>query len=177
MPSSAVSSAIDVAIWFSEQARKDDDYMQPQKLQRLLYLALGSFAAINFGRKLMPATFVADETGPIEPSVFHLFESGPPKLPLRQISPEVENFLYEIWRRYSHHSTDYINQQIQFHDIYSKALKRGLHEEIPFHEMVTFFTGQDEARKKKRERIKTKDGRTLEKWLPSGVAKAKPTNK
>lgn len=177
MPSSAASSTIDVAIWFSERARQDDEYMQPQKLQRLLYLAQGTFAGLNFGRKLMPATFIADETGPIEPNIFRLFEDGPPKMRPRNLAPEVENFLYEIWRRYSHHSTEYINQQIKYHDTYTRAIKRGVNEEIPFKDIVSFFTGQDDARKKKKAMVKTEDGRTLPKWTPSAKATAKPTNK
>lgn len=177
MPTAAVSSTIDVAIWFSERARQDDEYMQPQKLQRLLYLAQGTFAAKNFGRKLMPATFVADDTGPIEPNIFRLFEDGPPKIRLKNIPPEIENFLYEIWRRYSHHSTEYINQQIQYHDTYSQAIKKGVNEEIEFKDIVSFFTGQDEARKKKKVMVKTDDGRTLPKWTPTAKAKAKPTNR
>lgn len=176
MPASAVSSTVDVAIWFSEKARQDDDYLQPQKLQRLLYLAQGIYAAKNFGRKLMPATFVADETGPIEPNIFRLFEEGPLKSKPKNLAPEVENFLYEVWRRYSHHSTDYINQQIQHHDTYVRAIKNGVFEEITFDEIVSFFTGQDEERKKQKAMVKTDDGRVLPKWAPTARAAAKPTN-
>ena len=176
MGSSAVSSTIDVAIWFSEQARRENDYIQPQKLQRLLYLAQGSFAAMNYGRKLMPATFVADETGPIEPTIYRLFEAGPPKIPLRRMRPEIENFLSVIWRRYAHHTTEYLNQQIQNHPIYSRAIKRGLFEEIDYESIVRFFTGKDRP-VIQTEQVKTEDGRTLQKWVPGAVATAKPANR
>ena len=177
MPSTAVLSTIDIAIWFSEKARQEDDYLQPQKLQRLLYLAQGTFAGLNFGRKLMPAIFIADETGPFEPNIYRLFENGPPKIKPHKIPPEIENFLYGIWRRYSHHSTEHINQQIQHHNIYINAIKKGINEEIYFKDIVSFFTGQDKAAKNKKMMIKTKDGRNLARWIPTVQATAKPANK
>ena len=35
----AVKSAFDVAFWFADTALHDNEYMQPQKLQRLLFLS------------------------------------------------------------------------------------------------------------------------------------------
>ena len=70
MSSCAVESTIDVAIWFLDRARLDDKYLQAQKLQRLLYFAHGFYGAKYHGRKLMPATFVTHELGPIEPNIF-----------------------------------------------------------------------------------------------------------
>src|SRR3546814_15279512 len=96
MPSAAVESTLDVALWFLDRARREDSYLQAQKLQRLLYLAQGFYAAGFHGRKLMPATFVAHELGPVEPTVFRLFELGPPNV--TQIDPpaEVVNFLDSV---------------------------------------------------------------------------------
>lgn len=174
----AVPSAIDVANWFAEIARKEDIYLQPQKLQRMLYIAQGSYAAMYYGRKLMPAVFVADDTGPIEPNIFRVFEMGRPKITPYPMPPEIENFLARIWRKYCHHSTDYINQQIQYHTIYQDALKKGHYEEIPFSEMVRFFSGRDKPKKQKaQKKIVTPDGRKLEKWLPTAQATSRPTNR
>lgn len=176
MPSPAVQSAVDVATWFADQARREDLYLQPQKLQRLLYIAQGSYAAMHYGRKLMPATFVADETGPVEPNIFRIFELGRPKVTTGNLPPEIEHFLSRIWRKYCHHATDYINKQIQYHDIYRNAIKRGVNEEIPFEEMAKFFAGIDKDRKKPG-KVVTKDGRKLQKWVPGAKAAAKPTNR
>lgn len=176
MPSPAVQSAVDVATWFADQARKEDLYLQPQKLQRLLYIAQGSYAAMYYGRKLMPATFVADETGPVEPNIFRIFEMGRPKISAAPLPPEIEHFLSRIWRKYCHHATDYINKQIQYHEIYRKAIKRGLYEEIPFGEMARFFSGLDSERRKV-QKVVTQDGRKLQKWVPGAKATAKPTNR
>ncbi|RED50977.1 Panacea domain-containing protein [Aestuariispira insulae] len=178
MTTPAVPSAIDVANWFAEIARKEDIYLQPQKLQRLLYISQGSYAAMNYGRKLMPATFVADETGPLEPNVYRVFELGRPKITAYKMPPEIENFLARIWRKYCHHSTDYINQQIQYHEIYMEAIRKGHFEEIPFDKIVRFFSGREKPKiQRKQKKVVTADGRKLEKWLPTAQATSRPTNR
>ena len=53
-----VGSAFDVAFWFADMALHDNEYMQPQKLQRLLFIAQGYYTVAFAGRKLMPAVFV-----------------------------------------------------------------------------------------------------------------------
>ena len=53
--SPAVDSTLDVVFWFIDRGMADREYLQPQKLHRLLYLAQAYFAIANYGRKLMPA--------------------------------------------------------------------------------------------------------------------------
>lgn len=171
MTVTATGSVIDVALWFMDRARQDDLYLQPQQLQRLLYIAQGSYAAQHYGRKLMPAIFVAGETGPEDPNIMRLFEQGrPSNVRDPRVSPEVDNFLYSIWSRYGHHSTDYLNQQIRHHAIYSKALKKGVGEEIPYASIVRFFT---QKQRSDVETVQTADGRRLSKWIPSAAPQAK----
>ncbi|MEQ9491253.1 MAG: hypothetical protein RIM72_19905 [Alphaproteobacteria bacterium] len=171
MTATAAASVIDIALWFMDRARQDDLYLQPQLLQRLLYVTQGSYAAQHYGRKLMPAVFVAGETGPEDPNIMRLFEYGrPSNIRDPRISPEVENFLYAIWSRYGHHSTDYLNQQIKHHSIYRAALKKGIGEEIPFPAIVKFFTREKESNPGT---VKTADGRKLSKWIPAGAPQAK----
>lgn len=175
MTSSAVFSALDVALWLTEQARKEDMYLQPQKLQRILYIAYGSYAAMHHGRKLMPATFIVDDTGPIEPNVYRLFEMGVPKTDRAPLPAEVEHFLSNIWRKYCHHKTEYINDQIRSQGIYKEAIKRGVNEEIPHRIIARFFSGLDQ--KKLEKTVVAPDGRKLAKWLPGAKATSKPTNR
>ncbi|MDX1737387.1 MAG: hypothetical protein R3261_04075 [Alphaproteobacteria bacterium] len=175
MTSSIVFSSIDVALWFAEQARKEDMYLQPQKLQRILYIAYGSYAALHHGRKLMPAIFVVDDTGPVEPNVYRMLELGPPKGDRQKLPPEVEHFLSNIWRKYCHHSTEYLNEQIRKQRIYKEAIKRGKNEEIPHRVIARFFTGEDQ--KKIQKSVVAPDGRKLAKWVPGSKAASKPTNK
>ena len=71
-----VSNAFDIAFWFADTALNENEYLQPQKLQRLLFIAQSYYCIVQKGRKLMPAVFVADETGPMEPNVYMAFSRG-----------------------------------------------------------------------------------------------------
>ena len=50
-----VDIAFKVAFWFENIALKDDEYLQPQKMHRLLFISQAYYAVINNGQKLMPA--------------------------------------------------------------------------------------------------------------------------
>lgn len=173
MSACAVASVMDVAMWFTDMARKEDMYLQPQMLQRMLYIAQGSYAAIYHGRKLMPAVFVADETGPVEPNVMRVFEFGRPQISPPEIPPEVVMFLGRIWRKYSHHTTEYVNQQIKHHAIYRDAMRKGPGTEIPFTAMMKFFSRTD----RKVDTVRTADGRVVQKWMPAAALSGKPLAK
>ena len=54
MPPPAVDSSFEVAFWFLDRAIEDGEYLQPQKLHRLLYLAQAYFGVLQNGLKLMP---------------------------------------------------------------------------------------------------------------------------
>ncbi len=163
MPSAAVESSLDVAMWFLDRARLEDSYLQAQKLQRLLYLAQGYYAAKHYGRKLMPATFIAHEMGPLEPNVFRAFELGRPKIPSVNPPPEVESFLDLLWRQFGQYSADRLGQIVRRHEVYQRALKRGAGEEIPFEAIAEFFS----KREKPAPQVRTVDGRTVRKWIPA----------
>ncbi len=99
----AVESAFDVAFWFADMALNENEYLQPQKLHRLMFLAQAYYAVANSGRRLMPAVFVAEEFGPIEPTIYKAFSKGRPDVDVDLIMPEdVESFLRGIWRRFGH---------------------------------------------------------------------------
>ena len=167
----AVDNVVDVALWFTEQARKDDLYLQPQKLHRLLYLAQGYYAAAFAGRKLMPATFVAQETGPIEPNVYRLFDGRRPDIDPKPLKPEVENFLTRLWRKHAHHSTEYLNEGVATHTPFRMALRRGAGEELSHRAMAIYFVDlvRDGGKPKVQpgQVLRTQDGRTLQKWVPT----------
>ena len=92
-----VNNAFDVAFWFADTALNENEYLQPQKLQRLLFLSQSYYAIIQKGRKLMPAVFVADEIGPMEPNIYMAFSRGRPDIDAELFLPhEVEEFLSGI---------------------------------------------------------------------------------
>lgn len=157
-----VSSSLTVALWLFDQGRREDLHLPAQKLQRLLWIAQALYAAENHGRMLMPAVFVAEETGPTEPTVFHAFEDSRPPIAPRRIAPEAEHFLHRIWRKYGHHSADYLNRMMAHNDVYRRALRREPGTVIPFEAIKAHFT----QKPKPQDQVRTSDGRLLKKWVP-----------
>ena len=143
----AVKSCLDVVFWLSDQALNDREYLQPQKLHRLLYLSQAYFAVAYHGRKLMPATFVTDALGPVEPTVFHAFAYGRPNMiEGNPLSEQVTHFLEGIWRRFGQYTADQLTKKVGEHALVVLAMAKGINEEIPFDEMVKFYSSEAAAR-------------------------------
>lgn len=163
MHTPAIPSTIDVALWLFDQAHREEMHIPALKLQRMLWLQQGTYAAMNYGRMLMPATFVAEESGPIEPTIYHLFEDSRPPMPPRSIDAVAENHLARIWRRYGHHAPDYLSRKIANARSYREAWRRGAGTVIPFDDIVRDFTeGPEETGS-----VESPDGRQLRKWVPT----------
>ena len=171
MVSCAVESSIDVALWFLNRASSEDSYIQAQKLQRLLYLAQGVYAQENYGRKLMPATFVTHDMGPIEPNIYRAFEAGRPQIDFVPPAAEVEDFLERIWRRFGIHPVDRLNALVIGQSAYRTAAAGGVGEEIGHEAMIEAFKTPEQ---KKEPTARTPDGRRVTKWVPSRTAPKGP---
>ncbi len=169
----AVKSAFDIAFWFADTALADNEYLQPQKLQRLLFLAQGYYAVATAGTKMMPAVFVADEMGPMEPNVYAAFSRGRPDIDVELfLPPEVDAFLQGVWRRFGHHSVEHLTRITKQTEAYRQAFRRGKGEEIPLHAMRISFararsspTVQQVVKPKV---MRTQSGRpvTVKAWVP-----------
>lgn len=169
-----VDSAFDIAFWFVDTAEATSEYLQPQKLQRLLFLSQAYFAAAFEGRALMPAMFVADEFGPLEPNLYTAFSRGKPDVDVELFLPtEVENFLSSIWRRFGHHSADYLTRMTKDTAAYKQAFALGKRNEITLDAMRLSFVraadtpGVEQVIKPKV--LRTPDGRpvSVKAWDPS----------
>lgn len=171
MASCAVESTIDVALWFINRASAEDSYIQAQKLQRLLYLAQGCYAQENYGRKLMPATFVTHDMGPVEPNVFRVFEVGRPQIDYVPPAAEVADFLERMWRRFAIHPVERLNTLVIGQAAYRNAAAGGMREEIPHDALIEAFKSPEQ---KKEPTLRTPDGRRVTKWLPSRSAPKGP---
>ena len=125
MTAPAIRSTVDVAFWFQNRSQSAGERLAPQKLQRLLYLSQAQYAAVNQGRKLMPATFIVTEYGPLEPTIYHVFESGPPQLKALAPSAGVEAFLLIIWQRFGGHTADELLEIIKSDGVYNTTLEEG----------------------------------------------------
>lgn len=168
-----VSNAFDVAFWFADTALNENEYLQPQKLQRLLFLSQAYYSIIHKGRKLMPAVFVADEIGPMEPNVHMAFSRGRPDIDAELFLPfEVEDFLSGIWRRFGHMSMERLDTITKETSAYKNAIKRGPRAEMTLKEMTVSFLESREApapsQVAKKKIFRTQSGRPVEvkAWVP-----------
>lgn len=139
MTSPAVKSSFDVAYWFVDRALNDGEYLQPQKMHRLLYLAQAYFAVAFRGRPLMPAFFVVDEVGPIEPNVYRACALQRPAIEDIRVGEQVAHFLDSVWRRFGHHSAEFLNRQVSGHPPYAKAQAEGIGTIISMASMIEFY--------------------------------------
>jgi uncharacterized phage-associated protein len=179
----AVETMYDVAAWFMDHALNDNEYLQPMKMHRLLYLSQAYFGIAYHGRKLAPCSFVADDSGPIEPHVFRAFEQGRPSFYLNPNLPgPVESFLEGIWRRFGAYSADKLAELTKKSPAYQKARKKGKRAEIPYKDMLASFgkSKEDNTIDKiiKPKILRSQDGRPVQvkSWAPGlrKVAEATP---
>lgn len=139
MAQAAVESSFDVAYWFVDRALNDNEYIQPQKLHRLMFLSQAYFAVAYHGRQLMPAVFVAEALGPIEPSVFRACSIQRPPIETMPMIEAAEQFLDSIWRRFGSQSADSLSRLVNSHPPYQEALAQGPRTEITLAAMIKFY--------------------------------------
>lgn len=180
----AVKSSLDVVFWLTDRALNDGEYLQPQKLHRLLFLAQAYYAVAYPGRKLMPAVFVTDTFGPIEPTVFHAFAFGRPHMiEPNAMAGDVTHFLDSIWRRFGQYKSDQLTKRLAEHAPVAEAMAKGVGEEIPFEVMVRYYGAEAAARRNvpgveqvMRPRVlRSQSGRpvAVTSWRPKSVADKK----
>ncbi|NQW01805.1 MAG: DUF4065 domain-containing protein [Rhodospirillales bacterium] len=170
-----INNAFDVSIFFDDMATEQGTYLQPQKLQRLLYLAQ-AYYAVAFNRKLMPAVFVADELGPVEPNVFLAFSRGRPDIDADLFLPyEAQTFLENIWQRFGDYSIDRLDEITNESSAYKIAFARGNRAEIKLADMKKSFKradkspGVDQVVKPKIMRTQTGRAVHVQSWTPRKV--------
>lgn len=175
----AVESSFDVAFWFYDRALNDNEYLQPQKLQRLLFLAQAYYAAVHEGRRLMPSVFVIDEQGPIEPNIYRAFEDGRPIMNQGRMAEPVRRFLDSVWRRFGAHSASHLSRLVTETSLFREYARIGRFEEIPLDAMRRFYERGEEAPAVDnvlRSRVlRSQEGRAVavQKWTPPAVGPKK----
>ncbi len=148
MRPTAVPSGFEVAFWFLDRAQSDGEYLQPQKLQRLMFLAQAYFGVLQGGAKLMPATFVATEDGPLEPTLFKAFARGKPAVDVAPVEELPRHIMDSVWRQFGAHSPDHLGKLIKRHAPYLDAISVGAGTEITLEAMVDFYSTDGLTRKK-----------------------------
>ena len=170
-----LNNAFDVSIFFDDMALKEGIYLPPQKLHRLLFLSQ-AYYAVAFDRKLMPAIFIADELGPIEPNVYLAFSKGRPEIDADLFLPfEAQSFLESIWQRFGTYSVERLGKITNETSAYKNARKRGDRAEIPLIEMKISFKKSEDVpsveQLVKPKMMRTQSGRAVhvQSWAPRKV--------
>lgn len=132
-------TVFEAAFRMIDLALNDNEYLQPQKLHRLLYLAQAYYGANYHGKMLMPAIFVAEEFGPVEPNLYAVMEECRPDVRLKPIDPKTAHFLESIWSQFGHHTVEHLSMTVRNHPPFTKAYKEGIGTIIPFTELVEFY--------------------------------------
>jgi len=141
MAGHAVRSTLDVAMWFLDRAESAGGELNPGKMHCLLYLAQARFAAETEGFKFMPATFIATGMGPLEPTVYHIFENGRPEVNAVYPSGRAERFLHEIWDKYGEREIQDIRKTIENDAAFRESLGKGRNVEVKVEAMCLAYGG------------------------------------
>lgn len=172
----SADSVFDVTEWFLDTALNDGEYLQPMKMQYLMYLAQGYYAAVTGGKRFIPAVFLATERGPVEPNSYRIYGSQRPVVSYRPMPRGAQSFLQTIWARFGAYSPDYIFRLISTHSPYAEAFAAGGNSEIDVSAMAEYYargSASDERLKTTLSEggtriLRSQSGKTVavKKWLP-----------
>lgn len=169
----AVPTSFDIAIWFLDRARAEDNYLQPRKLQCLLFLAQAHFAVAHEGQPLMPSYFVVDDSGPLDPNVYRTMLTGRPDYEQNPLPPEVVKFLNAVWKRYRNADALRLDQLIARQGADEDAVFNRDQSEVTLAAMCRMFARERRGNKKNSPAVpalaKTASGRqvTITRWFPT----------
>ena len=169
----AAPTSFDIAIWFLDCARVEDTYLQPRMLQCLLFLAQAHYAAAHEGRPLMPAFFVVDDSGPLDPNVHRTLQNGRPDIDGSPLDSDIVTFLGAVWTRYRNADALRLDQLIARRGIDEEAVCNRDKSEVTLIAMQRMFgAGRSEINKNNMvgpTLAETATGRkvTITKWTPA----------
>lgn len=126
----ATRSGIDVSFWLLERAASERIAMSLPKLRWLLYLAQAHYAIAREGAKLMPATFVVGEDGPLEPTLDLVFQAGLENPWSPALSETAEGFLEGFWKRFGALPTVALHKLVLGDPSWKRAQENGPGSEI-----------------------------------------------
>lgn len=173
----AARSTLEVASWFQARCESAGETLPPQRLHYLLYLTHAHYAAEHRGRKIMPATFLATEVGPVEPNIHQLFDAGRISIEVTNPPRHVEDYLTEIWSRYGTKSVKQLQSLVERDGAWRGVLRKGALLEIPVEILYRAYGGGADAvpldqrtsaggHRNKEPEYWTLSGKRAEKWVP-----------
>ena len=121
----------------------------------------------------MPAVFIAEEMGPMEPNIYKVFAKGRPNIESEDSFPEgVDQFLSSIWGRFGRKSSDSLSKMCQENHAFKQALIKGVRTEIPLKDMLISFAREKglplSSQVKKPKMMRSQSGRpvAVKNWVP-----------
>jgi hypothetical protein len=127
----ALKSTLAAAAWLTEAARTDGVRLQPRKLQYLLYMAQGLYAAANDGRALVPSRFVAGSLGPADPNLYGALEHAEDLAAPKEIDRRAEACLGLIHRKFASLPMEQLEGFVDGDGIYADVREAAPDAEIP----------------------------------------------
>jgi uncharacterized phage-associated protein len=169
----AVRSSLDVALWFTGRAESANATLSARKLQQLMYLAQALYVGRSGGAKLMPATFLASEQGPVEPTVLVALDAGLAVTPQPMVGKAARAVLEVVWHEYGGQSVVQLGRLIAADGLWRATLERGTNSEITAEAMRRAYAPARPAEQMAPKRSSaentvrfTADGRMVVKWAP-----------
>lgn len=127
----ALKTTIAAVGWFGAAAEQDGIRLQPRKMQLLLYMAQGLYAAANDGRALMPSRFVAGSLGPADPNLYAVLEQGGEPEPPKEVDPKAEACLKLIYRKFAKLPVEQLDGFVESDGIFVEVRETAPGAEIP----------------------------------------------
>ncbi|WP_417514711.1 hypothetical protein [Minwuia sp.] len=131
----ALKTSVAAVAWFNAAAESNGTRLQPRKLQHLLYMAQGLFAAANDGRALMPSRFIAGSLGPCDPNLYPVLEVADESHRPKEIDPKAEACLSLIFRKFGTLPVEQLEGFVEADGIFADVRELAPDAEIPLDQM------------------------------------------
>jgi uncharacterized phage-associated protein len=105
--------------------------LSARRIHYLLYLTQAHYVAEHRGQKIMPATFLATQVGPVEPNIHQLFAGGRFVLEANDPPCVVEDYLIEIWNRFGGKTLKQLEELVEQDGAWRPVFRKGALLEIP----------------------------------------------
>ncbi|WP_416897395.1 MAG: Panacea domain-containing protein [Minwuia sp.] len=135
----ALKSTIAAAHWFTEAAKADGVRLQPRKLQHLLYMAQGLYAAANDGRPLAPSRFIAGSLGPADPNLYPVLEHAGDLIGQKEIDSRAEACMKLIMTKFGALPIEQLESFIETDGIFATVREAAPDAEIPLEMMADAY--------------------------------------
>lgn len=183
----ALKSTLHAVAWFERDAQSNGARLQPRKLQYLLYMAQGLYAAANDGRALMPSRFVASSLGPADPNLYGILEADIHLPELKELESRAEACLGLISRKFGNLPVEQLESFVEADGIFADVREIAPDAEIPLQKMGpayrVAFMGGEASREQSKENppqpqsAPVVDDRDLPEGVPKVITGGKPVKR